>query len=315
MDHETTAPLLSDLLAGRLAPDRSGEAWSHVGACPDCRSVATTMHQVRQAAAGYRGTAWGEHPRVENLVDYALDDGELSGTARAQVDDHLRTCRSCLRHTQLTREAHLSVLSQAVGTRFADRLFSPTLAWAAALVMVALLGGLALPAYRGLVALPEAQRARQDLAREVESLRHEERVLRGALQAHEEERSRLQSGGGAVTLLYLGDIARGPGASPSVALRPGQLFQPIVLDPESVALSSNQEVALSLRRLPDGAEAWSYRAAWGQLWDPDSRTLTLLVPAAVLSPGEYRLDLRPPGNPQPLYTAGFSVRPAARRSP
>jgi hypothetical protein len=314
LDHETTAPLLSDLLAGRLAPDRSGEAWSHVGTCPDCRSVTTTMHQVRQAAAGYRGTAWGEHPRAEDLVDYALDDDELSGTARAQVDDHLRTCRSCLRHIKLTREAHLSVLSQAGGTRFADRLFSPTLAWAAALVMIALLGGLALPAYRGLVALPEAQRARQDLAREMRSLRHEERVLRDALQAHEEERSRLQSGGGAVPLLYLGDTARGPGASPSVALRSGQLFQPIVLDTE-LALSSQQEVALALRRLPDGAEAWSHRATWGQLWDPDSRALTLLVPTAVLSPGEYRLDLRQPGRTQPLFAARFWVRPAARRSP
>lgn len=314
MDHETTTPLLSDLLAGRLAPDRSGEAWSHVGACPDCRSVATAMHQVWQVAASHRGTAWREHPLAEDLVDYALDHGARSGTAGAQVDDHLRSCSTCLREVQLTQEAHLSVLSQAGGTRFADRLFSPTLAWAAALVMVALLGALALPAYRGLVALPEAQRARQDLTREVGSLRHEESVLRGALQAHEEERSRLQSGGGAVALLYLGDIARGPSAFPSVTLRPGQLFQPIVLDPE-LALSFHQEVALALRRLPDGAEAWSYRATWGQLWDPESRALTLLVPAAVLSPGEYRLDLRQPGRPQPLYTAGFSVRPADGRSP
>lgn len=318
MEHERVVPVLSDLLAGRLAPHEASESWTHVAACPECQGTLGAMHELRRAVAA-RGVALFEaHPSSQEIVRYAAEEDGLSLQNLAEIGLHVRECPECSREVDLTRRADAATRDTAsgspsrLGARFSgfrdfriERLW-PVLAPSLAVALVLF----AYPAYLGMAVLPRSERERENAARELASARTRESTLRAELESARGSPGPASDWGGGIRLLFLGGSKRGAQGLPRVVLQPGQPYQPIAIDFDLAAESRRRpppEVEVVVRHVPAGEVAWRHQAPASELWDPANQAVVVLVPAAKLTPAEYRLELRRSAEREPAYVARFLV--------
>ena len=316
MDHDQASALLSDLVAGRLAPAEAGDVEAHLGRCDECRSVYRTLWLVREEASATGDALFDAHPEPELLVRYALADAALATAELARVGAHARACPTCFQEVAVTRRAEAG---PGFLTRFARLLFphmgSESFWPRLAPVLTALVLVLSYPAYLGVVRAPEAGRRNHELVSQLGATQERERTGQNALQATRDELSRVRSWGGGVNLLYLEGATRSGGASrPSISVRPEQPLQPILIDHDLSAAAGTISVSLVREGSGGGAAPaaplWEHTGTRDELWDRASHGISLLVPAALLTPGEYRVEIRQAGGGLPRFSARFRVTPA-----
>ena len=301
MDHADARQLISDWARGRLDASRAQEVAEHTKSCADCTAAAEAV--ARLEAEGRRlATGVSPHPSPETLARYVALPGESSTLELASVGVHLRECATCREDVDLVRAAAAPEWWRAVQSWLASppasmRGLQPALA--AAVVL------LAYPAWLGLVEYPRARAAAERPASQAGPAP----VAGAGARANPEAAAPRGSG---VSALVLRGATRGGDDLPVLWLRPGQLLQPVLVD----ATLTGSQVAVSIVREPGGG-VWDTRGPREEFWDPVNSLFGILVPAAVLTPGQYRLELAAgPGAP-PEVTARFRVvlapgEPAAR---
>ena len=304
MNHEEARTILSDLLAGQLEESEAASAWEHVAACLECRQVLPVVFQVRSAVATRGAAVFSAHPPAEDIVLFATADPELSTPAMARIGSHVRSCPDCQSAVELTRRADAATGSTRKPARGVARIPRSVLMFAPALAIVVAL--LAYPAYRGIVVFPELQRAHETTARDLEKLQSDARELRGEL-ARRVNEPKTQSWAGPMRLLFLPATTRGTPSEPAVEHASGRLYQPIVVQHRPFA-GDRPEGTIEVSVLRDNDEkVWSEQRPVSDWWDSAHASLVLLVPAAVLEPGRYRLEIRRDG--EPSYASAFIVTP------
>lgn len=298
MDHADAQRHVSDWARGRLDAARAREVAEHAKTCADCTAAAEAV--ARLEAEGRRLAAdAAPHPSAETLARYVALPGESSTLELARVGVHLRECATCREDTELARAAAAPAWWRAVQSWLAApsaplRTLQPALAVAVVL--------LAYPAWLGLVEYPRARAAAE---RPSPRLGPEVGAPANPVPATAPR-------GGGVSALVLRGATRGGDELPVLWLRTGQLLQPVLVD----ATLTGTRVAVSLVREPGGI-VWDAAGPREEFWDPANSLFGLLVPAEVLTPGKYRLELAAgPGSP-PEVTARFRVvvapgEPAAR---
>ena len=85
MNHEIAAPMIGDLLHGRLSGETRDDVLSHVTACEECRSLSETYGLLSEALID--DTV--EHPSAEAIVHYAFTEDELDPEERDRIATHL----------------------------------------------------------------------------------------------------------------------------------------------------------------------------------------------------------------------------------
>ena len=317
MDHRVAASRLSDLVLGAVQEQTAPDIWAHVGGCHECQQVLAAMWFVRRAGNDEARLREGSpepgvlpepagHPRPEVIVAHALGDDELDPAERSNLLVHLAHCPECRRDVEVTKRAEAHARRP---WRFLDRLWRPpilegrALGWATAGALAVLL---AYPSYLGILELPSLRRVAADQERDLKAARAHEITLEQA------DRNR-HSAPVAVApsrLLILRAATRGPESGPVLTLVPGQIYQPLVLDYDigrQVASDPDSRVELRLTRLPDPAPIWRQEFVVSQLWDQPNQVVSLLTPAALLTPGAYRVELRDPGSDRARFAARFTV--------
>ena len=312
MNHLEARALLSDLLAGQLDDAGATGAWEHIAGCPECREVLPVVFQVRSAVAIRGPAVFSPHPPAETLVQFALADRELPIPDVARIGRHVRDCAACNRAVEITRDADAATASWYSapfmvnpGRAFA-RIPRAALVFVPALAILVLL--LAYPAYRGIVRYPELRRTHAAAARDLARLESEEQKLRAEL-ARRSAPVAARAWAGPTRLLFLPATMRGTAAVPGVALGPDQLYQPIVV--QHRPFDGNVPTGIVTVRLlrPSGETVWSEKRPVADLWDPSHSALVLLVPAAPLEPGGYRLEVV--RGSETRYQAAFTVQAPA----
>ncbi len=309
LDHDAVVPVLSDLVSGRLATGREAAAWAHVGACTECQEALSTMARVREGLERYGATLLDGHPSSDELATFALAYDELATEQLGRVGDHVRRCSRCATDVELVRRA-----SPAAGSR-RQLVLPPAAAWARTLRSAAAIGVaaalvLAYPAYRGMVRLPVLERDHRQTAHELESVRAHLRALESSPAISGGEDVRATGWSGPAALLFLSDTRRGGAATPAVTLRPGQPFLPVLVDYQPPEVTAQTPLWLSLARAGDGVQLWTHRTTWSQVWDAPIQAMILLLPARLLPPGAYRLEIRLLGVAASPHVATFRVVPA-----
>lgn len=293
------APLLGDLALGRLARDQAVPAWTHVSTCVECQETLATMHRVRQSLADTVDRRLQLHPDPEAIVRMALGPGEIAPADRDTIEAHLRLCASCRKEVELARNVDFE--SGKTGETKSPRFGRLPPLLAAALVAVA---ALAYPAFIGLTELPALRRAQHESAAEVSELKARAQQLETRLGSGSGE---TQWSGG-VALLLLRAATRGEASPAEVRLRPGQPYQPVLIDYSLAELLRREPgtwVRVELSRA--GAPVWQSEATAATLWDAPQGVVSLLLPVSVLSPGSYRIELRAASRAEPLFARDFSV--------
>lgn len=177
-------------------------------------------------------------------------------------------------------------------------MFAPALAIAVAL--------LAYPAYRGIVAYPELERSHGVMTHDLARLQSEQHELRGEL-ARRVNEPKTQSWAGPMRLLFLPATTRGTTSEPAVEHASGRIYQPIVVQHRPFAGERPEGmIEVSVLRGSD-EKVWSEQRPVSDWWDSAHASLVLLVPASVLEPGRYRLEIRRDG--EPSYASAFTVTP------
>ncbi len=304
MNHEEARTILSDLLAGQLEDEEAASAWEHVATCIECRQVLPVVFQVRSAVAIRGPEVFSAHPPAEDIVLFATADPELSTPALARIGSHVRGCPDCLGAVELTRRADAATGPSRKPVRDVARVPRSVLMFAPGLAIVVAL--LAYPAYRGIVAYPQLQRSHGVMTRDLARLESEQRELRGELARRVNER-KTQSWAGPMRLLFLPATTRGTPSEPVVEHATGRLYQPIVIQHRPFE-GDRPEGTIEVSVLGGGGEkVWSEQRPVSDWWDSAHASLVLLVPASVLEPGRYRLEIRREG--EPIYASAFTVTP------
>jgi hypothetical protein len=294
MEHTDAHPLISDWARGRLDAAAARAVESHVRICHACAEAA-------EAAAGLDAESRrlaespSAHPSSDALARYVATPDEESTATLARVGAHLRDCDDCREDVTLMREASSPAWWRALQSWFAvpgapARLLQPALAIAAVV--------LAYPAWVGLVEYPRARVAAERRAIEAEARATAEAEARARAATPVAPR------GGGVAALVLRGATRGGDAVPVLRLRAGQTLQPVLLD---AALPAGR-VVVTLVREPD-TRVWSIEGPREEFWDSANALAGLLVPAAVLTPGDYRLELASAAGASPFVTTRFRVLP------
>lgn len=298
-------PLLSDLLADRVEEPEASAAWAHVAECGICRSVLTTVHEVRAAVASEKERLFSRHPSPAEIVRYSTGDLASDTASTVQMEHHLRECDTCRTEVDLVKNADQATRLDARKPRLEWRLFTewwpqmPRLVPAMAGIMLLL----AYPAYRGMVAYPSLERAYQDSQGEAARLESEGVQLRRELA----DRPAAAAWTGGVRLLVLGPTTRAVEAPPIVVLAAGQPYLPMVIEHRPFDVGERETpVEIVIRRTADGVDAWRLERSAQELWDPTLNAMVVLVPASVLESGTYRVQMRRQGTLR--FDADFDVR-------
>jgi hypothetical protein len=294
MEHAQARPLVSDWARGRLDAARARDVETHVRICQACKEAADVAAGLDAEGHRLAGTETA-HPSPDALARYVETPEEESIAALARIGAHVRGCDDCREDVTLMREAAApawwrSVRSWLAAPSAPARLLQPALAVAAVL--------LAYPAWVGLVEYPRARAAAERRIHDAEARAQAEAAARALPVPPTAPR------GGGVAALVLRGAARGGDAIPALRVREGQTLQPVLVD----AVLPAGPVAIALVREPD-TRAWTIDGLREDFWDPANALVGLLVPTEVLTPGDYRLELREaPGRP-PFVTARFRVLP------
>ena len=292
MDHAEAQRWISDWSRGRLDAARARAIEAHVRDCPECAAAAEAA--VGLDAEGRRLAAEpAAHPASETLARYVETPGELGTAALARVGAHVRACASCREDVALMREAAAPAWWRAIRSWLAVP-GAPVRALQPALALSALL--LAYPAWVGLVEHPRERANAERRLHESEARARD--VARAAPPAAAPR-------GGGVAALVLRGATRGGDELPVLRLRAGQALQPVLVD----AAPPGPRLAIALVREP-GTRVWAIEGQSEDFWDPVNELLGMQVPADLLTPGDYRLELGVAAGGTPKVTARFRVSAA-----
>lgn len=296
MDHREAMPLVADWARGRLDAERARQVDAHVRGCTMCREAVEAANRL-DAESRRLERADAGHPSAETLARYVETPQSEPVAALTATGTHLRSCAPCREDVTLMRAAATPswwrwLRSWATGEpAWTTRVLQPALAVLAVLLVF--------PAWLGLVERPRERAAAERRLNETETRVRRESELR------EPSAPAPAARGGGVAVLVLRGPTRGGDAAPSVRLRVGQTFQPALLDIPSVPA----RVRVGLIREP-GREVWTSEGPREEFFDPPTGLAGVLIPADVLTPGDYRLEVRPGQNAPPVFTSWFRVLPA-----
>jgi len=286
MDHAEAQRLISDWARGRLDAARAREVEAHARGCADCTSAAEAAAGLEAESRRLAAEA-APHPAPEALARYVEAPEESSTLELARIAAHVRACGRCREDLEIARASAAPAWWRAVRAWLAAPA-GPLRALQPALALAALL--LVYPAWIGLVESPREIAAANRRAREADA-----RARAGAVAAPAPR-------GGGIAVLVLRGATRGSDDLPELRPRPGQVLQPVLVD----ANMPGTTVAVTLVREP-GTRVWQAEGPREQFWDPANALFGMLVPAAALAPGEYRLELAPAAGAAPQVTARFRV--------
>jgi hypothetical protein len=305
LDHQKAIPLLPDLLADRVEEPEASAAWAHVAECVLCRSVLTTVHEMRAAIAAEGRRLFTRHPSSAEIVRFSIGEPRPGGEDAAGMEQHLKQCEACRNEVDLVKRADYETRLDSPRPLLLSNLFAglwpqlPRLA--PALAAIALV--LAFPAYRGFVAYPSLETAYRNAEREVSGLRSEGEQLRRELAARPPAADPWI---GVVRLLVLGPTTRAGEPLPIVELAAGQPYQPIVIEHRPFDAGEQQAmVEITVSGDAQGT-VWRVERDARSLWDPALSAMVLLVPKSALEPGIHKVQVRRQG--QVRFEARFEVR-------
>jgi hypothetical protein len=279
MTHDEAVLLLTDLLAGRLAPDLRHQVQGHLEGCEDCASLAGTHDMLA-----------GRHTPVEDLVDLSLHPDEMEGARRMQLQAHLDVCEACGAESRFVRSAERSAVATMTGGR-------PREAWMLPLVAAVALLGLGFSAWLALFRIPRLEstidRLEASPPRRIDAAPHPNEA------------------GPLVRVQYLPSARRGPGSHAIVDLEPGQPYEYLAVEIPNLEPRGDYAVDLAAG---NGDRVWSRPIGADDLRRLTKGTpeITLAVPTRVLHAGGFVLRLRDAASPAdpPLLEIPFEVRPA-----
>jgi len=259
-----------------------------------------------------RGEQWETHPEHHDLVTFAsvLERmAEQNPKGFEEVARHVSQCETCREtlavfreHTRQGRESSRRPVRR-LASRFQWRVLAPAMA----------AGFLAIfySSYVSLVQLPDVRRKAQESSLALDSARRNETSLRRHADLLAQRLREASSWSGGASLLALSTPARGVASPvPTVALRAGQPFLPILIDYPLATqgpggLAGRYEIIL--RRSADGREIWRIQRRGSELWDRETQEISLLVPTSSLGSGSYRLELRAAFSLAPLLQSRFTL--------
>ena len=293
MTHEQALPLVSDWVLGRLESGRRHDVEAHVRVCHECQQAADAARRLAGEATLLADAPQG-HPSADALARYVSEPDAESVSALARVGAHLRGCETCREDVALMREASRPAWTRAIRAGWhapgaSERVLQSALALAVLLLVF--------PAWRGLVELPRERAAAEQRLRSADEAR-----ARAESAARERAARPAPAGpGGGIAALVLQGTARGTSAPPTLRLRSGQPFQPVLLDvtPPAGAL------AITLAR--GDTVVWTASGSREEFWDDANRFVGLLVPADALVPGGYTVEVRRDGSGALVFTSGFKT--------
>lgn len=193
-----------------------------------------------------------EHPEAGEIVDYALDPDSLDPRRFSELAAHLETCPSCRDEVEKVRSG---VRPTRIPALFRNPAGRP--AWGRIAAAAALILALVIPAYQGLFTFDMISTTGEPL------------YLEGAYRADE------------INIPVL-DLATGP-ASPEILL---------AHDPWSTpGAGEDPWIRIFLYAAEDRAPLWQQRVRAGDLKNPAGGDLHLNLPAELLEPGIYRLEI------------------------
>ncbi len=294
MTHGEASPLVSDWARGALDETRASAVERHVRECVQCQDAAAAARALDSEAGRIR-SAPQRHPSSDTLARYVVVPDDEPIASLAQIAVHLHGCDDCRGDVVLMREASAPgwwrSIRASLGTiPLAPRMLQPALAAGLLLLVV--------PAWNGLVDAPRERATSAQLLRDAEEgrARAESEARELASRASEPER------GGGVAALVLRGATRAGEEKPSVRLRAGQRLQPLLLD----VVPPPGALAIRLMR-ESGGEAWSVAGPREEFWDDSNRLVGVLVPAEVLPPGDYRLELASSPGAAAFFSSSFQV--------
>jgi hypothetical protein len=297
MDHREASPLVSDWVRGELEKDRAALVERHVAECRECRDAADAARSL-VAEAGRVRLAAVAHPAADTLARYVTAPQEEPFASLAGVAIHLQSCEPCRDDVALMREAATPGWWRPVRAWFDSapllpRSLQPAFAAAVLLLIV--------PAWLGIVEGPRqrAESERRVRAAEQARVRAEAEVAQISTRASEPPR------GGGIAALVLRGVTRSAEEPPAIRLRAGQAMQPLLLDVTPPDASITARVLAA-----DGSVAWSASGTREEFWDDANRLVGVLVPTAMLQPGEHRVELSSGPDGPPFFSASFRILPS-----
>jgi len=287
MNHEVAAPMIGDLLHGRLRGETRNEVLSHVTSCEECRGMSETYGLLSEALCDHGD----EHPSAEEIVKYAFAEDQLSPEERDRIAEHVLGCDLCASELETTNQAEAELIAESSpaqdepATSF-DRRSMLAAAIAAAVVLVVL----AYPAYLGLFEVPRIDNRLAAL--EAETIGREASIWSGPLD-----------------LNILQAPVRGAG-DPIVAVHLAQ-NQPLALLAVEPGLLEEYVGAGAVFvdiRDASGRSIWSWEFTESQVLNTASGLVTVLVPAENLASGDWTMAVsRGAGRAEPVFDAPFRV--------
>ncbi|MGQ0722788.1 MAG: zf-HC2 domain-containing protein [Candidatus Eiseniibacteriota bacterium] len=296
MDHQEASPLVSDWVRGELGGSRAALVERHVAGCRECRDAAEAVRALVAEAGRMRGAAVA-HPPADTLARYVTAPREEPFASLAGVAIHLQGCAPCREDVALMREASVPGWWRPIRAWFASapplpRALQPAFAAAVVLLIV--------PAWFGIVDAPRQRAESEGRVRAAEEARAKAESEAAFLAQRAAEAPR----GGGVAALVLRGATRSAEEAPTLWLRADQALQPLLLD------VTPPDAPITVRLVgADGVIAWSASGARDEFWDEANRLVGVLVPAALLQPGEHRVELSAGPDEPAFFSAAFRVLP------
>jgi hypothetical protein len=280
MTHDEAVLLLTDLLAGRLAPEVRRRVQDHLAGCAECASLVETHEMLA-----------GRHTPVDDLVDLSLQPDAIEKGRRLRLQAHLEVCEACGAEARRVRRAEKTAVAAIAGS---NRFGSASLLMSAAAAALLSLG---LSAYLGLYRIPRLESTIDRLQavppRRVETAPH------------------AGEPGPMVRIQYLPSTRRGPGSDATVALDPEQPYQYLAIEVPEFKPQGAYTIEIDA---DGGGPVWSRSVSADDLHRLLQGTpeVTLAVPTTALHPGRFLVRLRAASEPQsaPLIDTAFQVRTA-----
>jgi hypothetical protein len=308
-EHETIAGLIPWFLNGTLSPEDRRRVEDHLLSCEECRALLEEARAMELAGREDQAELL-DHVQAQHLESYAVAPGSVPPDLAGWIRQHLDGCDVC-------RDAH-RILERSVSGRSAidgarerpagesasiwslltRTVFHPVAAAAYLLILAVVV-----PVYRGVVHLPDVERRVGAVERELEQAKR---------------------WGGAVDLPVLSSALRGENDVATLVSEEGQPVLPIGAEFELPGdLDRSKPLRFTVRS--DTVEiVWSREIPVPQVLRnlDDAGIVTLLLPAAAVSPGRYRLTVDRIDRPasRPILDASFRIErhrqsPAATKAP
>lgn len=306
LTHNEARLVLTEYAHGRLDSQGAHALEGHVAACVECRGALAALRALERELAEHGEAALSEHPVPEKLVRFAVNSSRIAVPELARLAAHVRACPTCEREVELTRgaDAWRAPWWRSFARAWQEAQAGPWGMLAPAMAVIALV--LAWPAWLGVRELPNVRRAQETATHDAAQLQREVVSLREVVQANDAAAS---WSGGARALAFPA-LRRGvPPEPPELRVVPGQPHVPVYVAFDPRDAGDPAALAIVILRAGTPGEVFQLEGAAADLWDPAVQGLSLLLPARVLEPGDFRLEVRVPGEERPRYASPFRVLP------